>query len=286
MGILGKLTKFSVSPADNLPEDDIPAALRDTPEAKKNSRLSRPLLIIIPLALGAIALITFLLLPQFQTRQTAASSNQTTTRGSNSTETSPTTSSTDNDEVDNILGHLPYEEAPASELEPISLDGRIKLRKAAAEKFKAMSEAASREGITLVPLSGFRSLTEQEYLFFEVKAERGQVASKRAEVSAPPGHSEHHTGYAIDIGDAEVPATNLSPDFENTAAFKWLEENAAYYSFELSFPEDNPQGISYEPWHWRFVGDIDSLKTFHQARDLERQANDDSTESEVERIKN
>ncbi|MGB7442537.1 MAG: M15 family metallopeptidase [Coleofasciculaceae cyanobacterium] len=265
-----------MSPADNLPEDDIPAALRDTPEAKKTSRLSRPLLIITPLALGAIALITFLLLPQFQTRQTSASSNQVTADGT-STETSSTT---DNDEVDNILGHLPYEEAPASELRSISLDGRIRLRRAATEKFKAMSAAASRDGITLVPLSGFRSLTEQEYLFFEVKAERGQVASKRAEVSAPPGYSEHHTGYAVDIGDANVPATNLSPEFENTAAFKWLEENAAYYSFELSFPEGNPQGISYEPWHWRFVGDIDSLKTFHQARDLETPASNGSTEPE------
>ena len=94
------------------------------------------------------------------------------------------------------------------------------------------------------------------------------MPSQRAAVSAPPGYSEHHTGYAIDIGDADVPATNLSPDFENTAAFKWLRENAAYFSFELSFPRDNPQNIMYEPWHWRFVGDRHSLETFYKAREL------------------
>ena len=59
---------------------------------------------------------------------------------------------------------------------------------------------------------------------------------------------------------------DVEPGFENTAAFHWLEANAARYSFELSFPRDNPQGISYEPWHWRFVGDRESLETFYKAR--------------------
>ena len=109
----------------------------------------------------------------------------------------------------------------------------------------------------------------QNYLFFDVKEQRVQDATKRAEVSAPPGYSEHHTGYAIDIGDGKVPATDLSPKFANTAAFRWLEQNAPRYSFELSFPPDNPQGISYEPWHWRFVGDRESLETFYKARNLQ-----------------
>ena len=84
--------------------------------------------------------------------------------------------------------------------------------------------------------------------------------------------SEHHTWYAIDIGDGQVPATNLSEKFEQTPAFRWLENNAAKYSFELSFPPNNPQGISYEPWHWRYVGDADSLKTFYQAQQLQNQS--------------
>ena len=167
-----------------------------------------------------------------------------------------------------LLGHFAYQEAPQSELESITTDGRIKLRKAAAKKYKEMVAAARAKGVRLVPISGFRSVAEQKHLFFDVKAERGQDARERAEVSAPPGHSEHHTGYAFDIGDGNVPATNLRQTFEKTAAFKWLKENAPRYGFELSFPQDNPQGVMYEPWHWRYVGDQKSLETFYKGRNL------------------
>ena len=127
---------------------------------------------------------------------------------------------------------------------------------ALAKEFEQMVRDARRSGIRLVPISGFRSIEEQEKLFFNIGAQRNQTPAERASVSAPPGHSEHHTGYAVDVGDGAVPATNLSSKFENTKAFKWMEANAARYGFELSFPEGNPQGVSYEPWHWRFVGDI------------------------------
>lgn len=173
---------------------------------------------------------------------------------------------------DNILGHLPYPEAPLSELVPITPDGRIKLRKAAAQEFQRLMADAQARGVAIMPLSGFRSKVDQDHLFFEIKRERGQEARQRALVSAPPGYSEHHTGYAIDIGDATDPASYLHPSFDQTEAFAWMEENAAYYSFELSFPKNNPQGISYEPWHWRYVGDQASLKTFYQARQLATQS--------------
>jgi D-alanyl-D-alanine carboxypeptidase len=170
--------------------------------------------------------------------------------------------------IENILGHLPYQEAPRSELAPIVANGQLLMRESAARAFLAMRDSARRAGVILVPISAFRSRADQERLFFGVKQQRNQETRKRAEVSAPPGYSEHHTGYAIDIGDGRTPATNLSPSFEKTAAFRWLENNAARYSFELSFPRDNPQGISYEPWHWRFVGDSDSLETFYKAQQL------------------
>lgn len=171
--------------------------------------------------------------------------------------------------VDNILGHLPYAIAPAESLTAVTADGRIKLRRKAAQKLQEMEQAARRDGISLALLSGFRTVEEQEYLFFEVKAQRGQDASTRAEVSAPPGYSEHHTGYAVDLGDGTRPQTHLAESFETTPAFQWLQNNAALYSFELSFPRNNPQGINYEPWHWRFVGDQESLETFYQAQQLE-----------------
>jgi zinc D-Ala-D-Ala carboxypeptidase len=109
---------------------------------------------------------------------------------------------------------------------------------------------------------------DQEQLFFEVGAQRNQTPAQRAALSAPPGHSEHHTGYAVDIGDGATPTTNLQATFDQTKAYQWLEANAARFSFEMSFPKDNAQGVSYEPWHWRFVGDRDSLETFYKAKNI------------------
>ncbi len=170
--------------------------------------------------------------------------------------------------IENVLGHLPYDEAPVTDLEAITPDGRLKLRTAAAIQFKKMQADARQQGISLVAISAFRTVAQQNQLFFDIKQKRNQEARQRAEVSAPPGYSEHHTGYAVDIGDGSVQSTHLSEQFANTAAFQWLEQNAAKYSFELSFPPDNPQGVTYEPWHWRFVGDRPSLELFYKARNL------------------
>ena len=270
--------------------DDIPEAVREAakkPVQKQTSRKSPfPIILGSGLVVGAIALGGFSLLArrdiliskQISEEVNAVESEKlddtesivesvpeatgiTETTEATTTETSETTSN-------NVLGHLSYEEVPASDLVSVTSDGRILLHRAAAEKFRQMEADAKAQGINLAVISGFRSVEAQNHLFFGVKEQRVQDAAKRAEVSAPPGYSEHHTGYAIDLGDANVPATHLSTKFENTAAFKWLSENAAKYSFELSFPRDNPQGISYEPWHWRFVGDRDSLETFYKGRNL------------------
>ncbi|MBL1208551.1 D-alanyl-D-alanine carboxypeptidase family protein [Geminocystis sp. GBBB08] len=261
--------------------DEIPVALR---EAKKSVVKSNSIaihivnIIIIATTIGLLTLVVLFFYrnpesPQIKNKNSVSE----TPNNSNSPITIPDNSlSTENSEgkrLDNILGHLPYKQAPQSELKSITSDGSIKLRQKAADKFLQMQRDARTQGVILTPISGFRSVKDQEYLFFKVKEQRKQVTSKRAEVSAPPGYSEHHTGYALDIGDGNVPATNLNTNFENTAAYKWLKENAPQYSFELSFPQDNLQGISYEPWHWRFVGDTDSLETFYQSRQLTTKIN-------------
>ncbi|MFQ3679809.1 MAG: M15 family metallopeptidase [Pseudanabaenaceae cyanobacterium] len=161
--------------------------------------------------------------------------------------------------------HYAYAEAPAHTLEVIARasDGyALKLRRSAALRYREMVAAAAQEGIFLVPLSAFRSIDEQKELFFRVSENRNQTKAERALTSAPAGYSEHHTGYAVDLGDGDNPSTHFSPDFAKTAAFRWLEQNAPRYSFELSFPPGNPQGVAYEPWHWRFTGDQESLETF------------------------
>jgi D-alanyl-D-alanine carboxypeptidase len=166
-----------------------------------------------------------------------------------------------------LFGHHVYSEAPSNQLRAIgrAADGyEIRLREVAAKNYLSMEAAAKADGVDLVVISGFRTIAEQQQLFFDISKQRNQTPAQRAKVSAPPGHSEHHTGYAIDIGDANVASANLSTSFEKTAAFQWLQNNAAKYGFELSFPMNNSQGVMYEPWHWRFVGDDDSLRTFYK----------------------
>jgi D-alanyl-D-alanine carboxypeptidase len=167
-----------------------------------------------------------------------------------------------------LLGHFPYPQAP--EVSLVQIAPGLELRREAAEALTAMQRAAASEGVDLVVISAFRSVALQRRIFFDVGAERHQSATERAKVSAPPGYSEHSTGYAVDLGDGRNPSTNLSEQFENTAAFAWLRANAARFHFQLSFPADNRQGVSYEPWHWRFEGSTEALKLFDRAHRLSR----------------
>ena len=167
-----------------------------------------------------------------------------------------------------LLGHFPYLQADRSEL--ITFSPGIQLHVDAAEALAAMRQAAAADGVDLRLLSGFRSIDLQESIFFDVASERNQTAEERARVSAPPGYSEHSTGYAIDLGDGDAPETNLSVSFEDTWSFRWLQDHAARYHFVLSFPYGNRQGVSYEPWHWRFEGTADALRLFESARRFTR----------------
>ena len=87
-------------------------------------------------------------------------------------------------------------------------------------------------------------------------------------VSAPPGYSEHSTGYAIDVGDGNYPDTHFEVEFEQTPAFKWMKRFASKYHFVLSFPPNNKQGVTYEPWHWRFEGTVNALREFDAANKI------------------
>ena len=75
---------------------------------------------------------------------------------------------------------------------------------------------------------------------------------------------------AVDLGDGRVPETNLSQSFQDTNAFRWLQDHAARYHFVLSFPQGNQQGVMYEPWHWRYEGNADALRLFEAARRFSR----------------
>ncbi len=158
-----------------------------------------------------------------------------------------------------ILGHLPYNETPKEKL--VLIEPNIEVHMDMRDSLLKMREEAKNDGIYLVFLSGFRSINLQKDIFYSLKSIRNQEAAERARVSAPPGYSEHSTGFAIDIGDATQRETDFETDFENTDAFRWLIKNAAKFHFKLSFNKDNKY-IDYEPWHWRYEGSIEALKVF------------------------
>ena len=164
-------------------------------------------------------------------------------------------------------GHYPYAEAYRENLTVAGYYGSRpeQLHKDAARAFQQMQADAAQDGVQLMAVSGFRDVGIQSELFSAQTARQGSP-ELAARISAPPGHSEHHTGFAIDVGDEGYPETDIEVTFEQTPAFRWMAQNAASYGFELSFPRGNTQGVSYEPWHWRFVGTSNAQQIFAQAR--------------------
>ena len=161
-----------------------------------------------------------------------------------------------------ILGHLPYAEIPKEKL--VLIEPSIRVHIDMRDSLLEMRDEAKKNGIYLVFLSGYRSINLQNEIFYSLKSLRNQEAAERARVSAPPGYSEHSTGFAIDIGDATKREADFETEFENTEAFKWLIKNAAKFHFKLSFTKDN-KFIDYEPWHWRYEGSIEALKVFESS---------------------
>jgi zinc D-Ala-D-Ala carboxypeptidase len=143
-----------------------------------------------------------------------------------------------------------YEET--TELVSVGLDAagrRQRLEPAAAAAWHEMRRAARADGITLLLVSAFRSVDQQREIF-ERKLRAGQTLQHILAVNVPPGFSQHHAGTAVDLG---TPAnTGLLEDFEETAAFQWLQAHARAYGFSMTYPRGNSSGVVYEPWHWAF----------------------------------
>ena len=150
---------------------------------------------------------------------------------------------------------LPFH-AEASEGELIRVDRGeveppVRLLPAAAAAWHRLEAGAALDGITLLPVSGFRSVARQADIIRRKRA-AGRPLEDILRLIAAPGFSEHHSGRALDIG---CPGhTDLEENFAATAAFRWLEGRAPEAGFRLTYPRGNPWGISYEPWHWFFAG--------------------------------
>lgn len=113
----------------------------------------------------------------------------------------------------------------------------------AMEKMFAAAEDDNVNGFIIT--SGYRDFDRQAEIYAETEAGKAQQ----------PGASEHQTGLAFD-----VTAEN-NGGFETTKQYKWLCENAHKFGFIQRYPPNKAHetGISYEPWHYRYVG-VDAAK--------------------------
>ena len=137
------------------------------------------------------------------------------------------------------------------------------LQTEAADAFLEMQAAAAADGITVWMQSGYRSVDYQTTLynnktqqFLNQGYDEATAREMAANVVNPPRYSEHNCGLAADLNCPEYTA--LEPGFEDTAAFDWLCQHAGDYGFILRYPKGEAAEavteITYEPWHWRYVG--------------------------------
>lgn len=130
------------------------------------------------------------------------------------------------------------------------------------ESLRTDAEAA---GYQLFFASGYRSVELQEANFdatYQSYIDQGlsedEAMARCLEYLTVPGHSEHHTGLALDVVDGPwINAGNgLDEAYAGEASYKWMGQHMADYGFILRYPENKEDitQILFEPWHIRYVG--------------------------------
>jgi zinc D-Ala-D-Ala carboxypeptidase len=127
------------------------------------------------------------------------------------------------------------------------------LRSVAAEAAQKLFDAALNAGYQPKLVSGYRSFSQQTVVYNGYVEQDGQANADT--YSARPGHSEHQTGLAMDVGNANGEC-ELNSCFGSTALGIWIAQNAHTYGFIIRYPlgKEEFTGYQYEPWHLRYVG--------------------------------
>ena len=155
----------------------------------------------------------------------------------------------------------PLPEDFAVELAPV--DEMYKMDARVVEPLQRMLEDCRAAGLEPMICSAYRTHEYQVNLFerqvrkqkrFGLQGEEAIAAA--AEVVAKPDTSEHQTGLAVDLCSENYQI--LDERQENTPEFQWLRAHCAEYGFILRYPPGSTEitGIIYEPWHFRYVGEI------------------------------
>lgn len=129
----------------------------------------------------------------------------------------------------------------------VTINGYIKVVDYVKDAFLSLSSDAKAIGLNIYASSGYRSYSNQKYIYENYVSMDGKENADR--YSARAGYSEHQTGLAIDVNTIDMT-------FDNTSESVWLRENAYKYGFIIRYPKGKEEitGYMYEPWHIRYVG--------------------------------
>lgn len=138
--------------------------------------------------------------------------------------------------------------------ELVEIENGRKFDKRAADYLKRFIGDAREAGLNVFLSSTYRGKYSQKMLYDRKVEQYGEEEAKT--IVLPPGTSEHQTGLAADITD--IYYEFKTKDIENTETFKWLNEHCQDYGFILRYPKDKEDitKVIYEPWHFRFVGEV------------------------------
>ncbi|TDM00719.1 M15 family metallopeptidase [Macrococcus carouselicus] len=139
---------------------------------------------------------------------------------------------------------------------------------AARKALNQLIAAGEEQGLHFAIRSGYRSYDEQNVLYSNYVARDGKAAADK--YSAEPGHSEHQTGLAYDLGSVES-VKDFTISFGDTPEGKWLQTHAQEYGFIIRYPEGKTHvtGYQYEPWHIRYLGRALAQDVYHSKLTLE-----------------
>lgn len=106
----------------------------------------------------------------------------------------------------------------------------------------------------IVPVSGYRSVEEQTQIYETSLRENGEEFTRK--FVALPYHSEHQTGFAIDLGLKKEEIDFICPEFPYDGICNEFRKVATNYGFIERYPKgkEHITGIAHEPWHFRYVG--------------------------------
>ncbi|MCC6278715.1 MAG: M15 family metallopeptidase [Oligoflexia bacterium] len=152
------------------------------------------------------------------------------------------------------------------------------LRAEALTWLERLIKEGAQNGFKFYVVSGFRSF-EDQCMTFRSKItkwssrfgsfQKGLDYAKKS--SAEPGRSQHQLGTTVDLTIERINFKFLF-SITSTPEFLWISQNAHRFGYVMSYPwaDDDQDGLGYnsktgyyfEPWHWRYVGQVAATEIF------------------------